>query len=205
MLTHAVPVALPTRSALGLLGLFLDMCAVPSESCSAFSELLSEGKEYGCARAFDGDPDTDWAADLPGRGPRDNSGRGSWIQSNFDTSYRVTRFEHGHRLGNGMREANKRITLSFSDPASYPSQSFRLTSGMRIESFDLHTPVETSFVNITVTRVYGTINNGARHIAFFSEGMRPPHTTAVVGVLARATCPPTHPLLCRPKRLDAEI
>ena len=65
--------------------------------------------------------------------------------------HRLTRFEHWHRDNEG--QANKSITLSFSDGSS---QWFRLSIANHICRFDI-VPVETSFVNITVTEGYGTI------------------------------------------------
>ena len=125
--------------------------AVPSANCSASSEYASP--QHICENAFDSDQDSDWATQ--------GEGVGSWIQSNFGAEYSVTRFEYRHRAHD---EDNRQITLSFSDGST---QSFVLQDNIRsIQSFAV-SPVQTSFVRLTVDSVYETVNNGARQIIFY--------------------------------------
>ena len=100
---------------------------VPSRSCSASSE---HSANYLCENAFDSDPESGWATQ--------GEGAGSWIQSEFGLTYRVTRFEYRHRISN---EDNRQITLSFSDGTS---QTFTLEDDVHdIQSFAV-TPVQTT-------------------------------------------------------------
>jgi len=127
---------------------------IPSASCTASSEYPGGG--YACERAFDTNPDADWATH--------GEGVGSWIQSNFGTAYRINRFEYRHRAPD---EDNKDITLSFSDGTS---QTFTLENRDDIQSFDI-VPVPSSFVKLTVVSVYSTVNNGARQIRFYGHAL----------------------------------
>ena len=127
--------------------------AVPSASCSASSEYAYVDDRFHCESAFDSDPESDWATQ--------GEGVGSWIQSNFGAKYSVTRFEYRHRAHN---TDNGQITLSFSDGST---QSFVLQDDVRsIQSFVV-SPVQTSFVRLTVESVYETVHNGARQIIFY--------------------------------------
>ena len=130
---------------------------IPSASCTA-----SSGHNYGhpCERAFDANPDSDWATQ--------GEGVGSWIQSEFGATYRVARFEHRHRIHS---EDNRQITLSFSDGTS---QTFTLEDDVHVHDIQslAVTPVQTSFVRITVDTVYETYNNGARMIVFYGSLQR---------------------------------
>ena len=126
--------------------------AVPSASCSASSEY---DNRFLCENAFDSDPDSEWVT----RGEP----VGSWIQSNFaiGAEYSVTRFEYSQRI---YDRDNRKITLSFSDGST---QSFVLQDDVRsIQSFAV-SPVQTSFVRLTVDSVYESANNGARQIIFY--------------------------------------
>ena len=128
--------------------------AVPSASCSASSEYTDH---FLCENAFDSNPGSDWATQ--------GEGVGSWIQSNFGAEYSVTRFEYRHRIYN---QDNQRITLSFSDGST---QSFVLQDDINsIQSFVV-SPVQTSFVRLTVDSAYETVNNGARQIIFYGGRM----------------------------------
>ena len=147
--------------------------AVPSASCSASTE---HNDNYRCENAFDSDPDSEWATQ--------GKGVGSWIQSNFAIGaeyYSVTRFEYQHRAG---PEDNQQITLSFSDGSS---QSFTLQDNTNaVQSFVI-SPVQTSFVRLSVDSVYETLNNGARQIIFYGYP----------GKTATSPCSPRSPA-CRP-------
>ena len=112
--------------------------------------------------AFDADPDSDWATY--------REGAGSWIQSEFGATYRVARFEYRHRRHD---EDNRQITLSFSDGSS---QTFILQDDVNDTQSFAVTPVQSSFVRITVDSVYETVNNGARQITFYGsqQGKPPP-------------------------------
>ena len=92
---------------------------MPSANCSASSE---HSGTFTCDRAFDADSGTDWATQ--------GEGVGSWIQSDFGATYRVTRFEYQQRNGN---EDNRQITLSFSDGSS---QTFSLARHVVVVSTD---------------------------------------------------------------------
>ena len=121
---------------------------IPSASCTASSEYPGGG--YACERAFDTNPDSDWATNA--------EGVGSWIQSNFGTAYRIIRFEYRHRAAD---EDNRDITLSFSDGTS---QTFTLEEGDGIQSFAI-VPVQSSFVNLTVDSEWRTQQGVWAHLS----------------------------------------
>ena len=130
---------------------------LPSTSCVASSQYAGPGGGYGCEKAFDDVTDSSWATW--------NEGVGSWIRSDFGATYTISRFEYRHR--STPIEYNRGITLSFSDGTS---QTFTLENREDIQSFAI-VPVQSSFVNLTVVSVYGTINNGARQIRFYGYGL----------------------------------
>jgi len=123
---------------------------VPSRSCSASSEYSDD---WLCENAFDSDPESGCATQ--------GEGVGSWIQSEFGATYRVARFEYRHRI---LDADNRQITLLFSDGSS---QTFTLQDDVNdMQSFAV-TPVQSSFVRITVDSVHETLNNGAMEITFY--------------------------------------
>jgi len=120
---------------------------IPSASCTASSE-HPPGSQFACENAFDANTGTEWATQ--------GEGAGSWIQSEFGATYRLTRFEYRHRNSN---EDNRQITLSFSDGSS---QTFTLQDNVRGNQAFAVTPVQTTFVRITLDTVYEVINNGGQ-------------------------------------------
>jgi len=134
--------------------------------CEASSEA---GAGYGCRSAFDGKDDTAWATN--------GEGVHSWIMATFEGSWDITAMTI---LQNGGDELNKRLRLTFSDGSS---QVKDLTNAPEAQTVQL-TPVRTSSVRIEVLDVYGTLNNGARTIAFTgtaAEPVLPPSTASAPG------------------------
>jgi hypothetical protein len=128
--------------------------------CAASSEA---GSAYGCRKAFDSQDNTAWSTD--------GEGVGAWIEATLEGSWDLDAFTI---LQTGANELNKQVRLTFSDGSS---QVKDLANTLDAQTIDL-TPVTTSSVRIEVLDVYGTVNNGARTIAF---------SGSVSGVVGAAT------------------
>jgi len=116
--------------------------------CTASSEA---GSAYGCRKAFDSQDSTAWSTD--------GEGIGAWIEAGLEGNWDIDAVTI---MQNGGDEQNKQVRLTFSDESS---QVVDLANTMGAQTVDL-TPVRTSSVRIEVLDVYGTLNNGARTIAF---------------------------------------
>lgn len=119
------------------------------QECRASSEYSSA---WSCAKAFDGDMNTQWGTN--------GEGLCSWITLNFGKPVRINTLAYANRIA---KERNKDVQLEFSD-GSVESMTLRNDSNLNSYHF---TEKTSSFVKIHVKSTYSTMNNGAREIQFW--------------------------------------
>ena len=103
-------------------------------------------------KAFDQNPNTDWAT----RG----QGQNSWINIKFAGNFKITKFVYTNRAPN---EANKKVVLTF-QPANV-RETVELEIGTTEKVFS--NEIIASSVKVYVTSTYSTFNNGAEEITFY--------------------------------------
>ncbi len=81
-------------------------------------------------------------------------GIGAWLKITFKGLYMITKFSVKPR--SNPAERNKQIELEFSDGAK---QKFVMINTDKVQDFDVE-KVQTQYIIIRVTKVFGTINNG---------------------------------------------
>jgi len=119
------------------------------QECRASSEYSSA---WSCAKAFDGDMNTQWGTN--------GEGLCSWITLNFGKPVEINTLAYANRIA---EERNKDIQLEFSD-GSVEAVTLRNDSNLNSYHFAEKT---SSFVKIHVKSTYSTMNNGAREIQFW--------------------------------------
>jgi len=130
---------------------------VPSMvNCSASSTF---SRKWGCSKAFDGILQTSregsaWAS----RG----EGVGAWIQAEFNTPVTIKKIKILQRFY-GI-EANKEIEISF-DGDLTQNAVLPATGSRHWNVIKLSRGVLTKSLKISITEVYGTVNNGFKEIA----------------------------------------
>ena len=129
---------------------------IPVTSATASSE-FSAG--YSASKPFVLSQPSDWASN--------GQGVGSWIKADFGGSWNIISI--GITQRSSLQEMNKGIRVTFSDDSS---QSFELAQIYTQQIFNLQPAVQSSSVKISVTSVYGTINNGFHHLVFEGETCR---------------------------------
>lgn len=117
--------------------------------CTASSEQASS---WSCAKAFDGNVNTDWATQ--------GEGMCSWITLQFAKPVKVNMMKYANRIG---KERNKGVQLQFSDGSV---ETVQLKDDFNLNSFQFPEKI-TRFVKIQVKSTYSTLNNGAKEIEFW--------------------------------------
>lgn len=116
------------------------------KSCTASSEKSG----YKCNGAFSNrmidEEGAIWASD--------NEGIGAWIKVNFNGFYEIIKFSFKNRMN--PAERNSKIQLLFS---TGQVMNINLSNSDKIENIKLE-PIRVNWVKITITGVYGTLNNG---------------------------------------------
>jgi len=119
---------------------------------------------YGCENAY-GALDRSWATA--------HQGVGSWIQYSFNLKTTITSIQFKNRdCGLSDCGDSRSATLQFSDGST---QTVQFDDRNGLNDIKLQ-PVETTFVKMTITSVYSTVDNGAQILKFFGlQSFLPPN------------------------------
>ena len=120
-------------------------------TCEASTEFDKD--KYGCDHAFSSDKTTRWASH--------GEGVGAWIKATFCSTKYITKMEL--LQGNVPSSANKRVTIEF-NPDEQPKSVTLKKIGNRESDYNIinlsDDNIRADYVNITITAVYGQVNNG---------------------------------------------
>lgn len=124
--------------------------------CRASSEL--DPADYGCQQAFGIDKKTGWASN--------GEGVGAWIKAFFKSTKYITKLKLLQR--NSPGGANKRVTIEFR-PDIKPKVVTLEKIGNRKSDYNIINlyNIRANYLKITITDVYGQVNNGFQRIEIF--------------------------------------
>lgn len=120
--------------------------SVDFKSCTASSEKPNFECEAGFSNRNIDEDKAMWASD--------NDGVGAWIKVNFNGLYELTKFTYKNRMNPAERNSKLELVFSTGDILN-----INLSNSDKLENYKLE-PIRAHSVKITITGVYGTLNNG---------------------------------------------